>query len=451
MTGAQRAVARAAVRSPQQAWRSWCRFWFDPISPVTVALYRIVYGLLILVFVALLKPEVFTWFAENSPLPPTQAERFWGATPHWSVLFWFPQRPAVAAFFVVFTVFAVFLTIGLWTRFSALVVFLGLISIGHRDPLVLNSGDTLLRVMGFYLILAPAGAALSVDRLRAIARGNAPRQSALAPPWVQRLMQLQVCLVYASTVLLKVKGQAWPAGVALYYTSRLEEFHRFPVPFLAHNMLLVNLGTYWTLATETALAFLVWIPAVRVFVLLNGLLLHAGIEYSMNVPMFGFAMTATYILFCDIEGWWDRMRMRWPVRSFARVELLIDAGCAACRCEAQLALAVDIFQRTAVVDAGPRMDRPPALRLGSGRELRGSAALRWLAWHAPALWAAAPLLSLPGAYEVLRSAPVRAFLGLPRHGAATVAPPGGGAQREERTDAREPVLLDAGGVRDVAT
>jgi hypothetical protein len=114
-------------------------------------------------------------------------------------------------------------------------------------------------------------------------------------------MQLQVSLVYAVTVLLKMRGQTWPNGTALYYTGRLEEFQRFPLPFVQDSLLLINLLTYWTLATEVALAFLIWIPVLRPLVLLSGILLHAGIEYSMNVPLFGLTMVATYLLFIDVE------------------------------------------------------------------------------------------------------------------------------------------------------
>jgi hypothetical protein len=415
MTKHVRAIAHNALTPARQIWEAWCRFWFAPISPVTLGLYRILYGCCILIFVALLAPEIFTWFAADSMMRPASAEKFWGSTPHWSVLLWFPQRPAVAIFFAVFTVAALLLTIGLWTRFSALLVFLGLISIGHRNPLVLNGADVVLRVMGFYLVLAPAGAALSVDRLRAIARGEAGLKPDLVPAWTLRLMQLQISLIYASTVLLKLKGTIWPAGLAVYYTSRLEEFYRFPVPFLAHSMLLVNLATYWTLAVELGLAFAVWIPGLRTFALINGVLLHLGIEYSMNVPQFEYIMIVNLLLFCDVEAWWQWMRARWPLRTLARARLLVDGGCAACQREALLWLALEPCGRIEPRDIGPRAEAGlPVLVPPSGEPRAGVAAARWLAWRAPALWPLAPLLALPGVSGALRG-PARAFLGLPAH------------------------------------
>ena len=64
-----------------------------------------------------------------------------------------------------FLLFAVFLTVGFLSRFSSVAVFLCLVSIHQRNLFILNSGDTILRVTGFFLMFAPTGAAISVDRL----------------------------------------------------------------------------------------------------------------------------------------------------------------------------------------------------------------------------------------------------------------------------------------------
>ncbi|MGD9511678.1 MAG: HTTM domain-containing protein, partial [Geminicoccaceae bacterium] len=286
------------------------------------------------------------------------------------------------------------------------VVFVGLVSIGHRNPLILHGGDTLLRIIAFYLILAPAGAALSVDRLIGLARGTAPAQPPLAPPWAQRLLQLQVAFVYAMTVLLKLKGGAWVDGTALYYTSRLEEFHRFPMPFVADSMLLVNLLTYWTLATELSLAFLIWVPGLRKFVLINGVLLHLGIEYSMNVPLFAFTMIIAYITFVDVEGAWQWVLAQQPLRRLPRATLWVPAGCRPCAAAARVLLALDLFRRLepawepAPAGRGRRGGHSAAqlrVETADGRDRSGFAAYRWLAARLPLLWPLAPLCALPGA------------------------------------------------------
>ena len=55
---------------------------------------------------------------------------------------------------------------GQWTRLAAVVVFVGIVSLERRNPFVFNSGDGLLKVIAFYMMLAPSGASLSLDRWR---------------------------------------------------------------------------------------------------------------------------------------------------------------------------------------------------------------------------------------------------------------------------------------------
>lgn len=386
----------------QGPWQAWNRWWFEPVSTSPIALFRICYGALVLLFVALLVPDIQVFFGRGGPFTTEDATRFWGNVPDYSVLLWYPEPGAVAAFFVIFTLAACCLTIGLWTRISAVIVFVGLVSIGHRNPLILHGGDTLLRIMAFYLILAPAGAALSVDRLIGLARGTAPAQPPLAPPWAQRLLQLQVAFVYAMTVLLKLKGGAWVDGTALYYTSRLEEFHRFPMPFVADSMLLVNLLTYWTLATELSLAFLIWVPGLRKFVLLNGVLLHLGIEYSMNVPLFAFAMMISYLTFVDVDAVWQRMLAVAPLRRLPRATLWLPAGCRPCAAAARVLVALDILHRIDPASGPPSENRGStighlSLTTADSRHRSDLDACRWLAGRIPLLWPVAPLLGWTGA------------------------------------------------------
>lgn len=388
MTGEQVRAALQPLRSP---WHAWCRFWFAPISTVTIGLYRILFGLCVLQFVLLFAANAGDFFGTGAMLSPGTAQhqlwrggQFWGPEPHPSVLFWITSPLGVKLFFAALGVAALCLVVGFHSRISAIAVFVGLVSVGRANPLALNGGDVALRVSGFYLIFAPAGAALSVDRLLALARGAAPARPPLAPPWAQRLLQLQIALIYASTVLLKLKGHAWPDGTALYYTTRLEEFHRFPVPFLAHSMLLVNLATYWTLAVEISLAFLVWIPPLRAFVLLNGLLLHAGIEYSMNIPQFSAIMVISYVLYTDVEGWWQRMCARWPLRRLPHAQVYFAPADARALRGARLLRAFDLFNQLRF-DAVP-LDGPHAtLRLAPGETVCGATAAEWLRRRLPVL------------------------------------------------------------------
>ncbi len=69
-----------------------------------------------------------------------------------------------ALLFVVAAVAAVALLVGYRTWVASVVVWILLLSIQHRNPLVLGSGDDLLRMLLFWGMSLPLGAVWSVDR-----------------------------------------------------------------------------------------------------------------------------------------------------------------------------------------------------------------------------------------------------------------------------------------------
>jgi hypothetical protein len=186
------------------------------------------------------------------------------------------------------------------SRFSAVAVYLCLGSIQLRNGYILNSGDTLMLVSGFFLMFSPLGAAYSVDRWLRVRRGRAERSIPLCAPWAQRMLQIQTAVVYFSTFYWKSMGILWMNGTAVYYALHLEDFHRFPIPPL-HSLFVIKTLTWLTLLIEFALGVLIWFKELRYPVLLAGLCLHVGIEYAMNIPLFEWMIVATYVNFLDPE------------------------------------------------------------------------------------------------------------------------------------------------------
>ena len=171
--------------------------------------------------------------------PPGHPDADAGA---WGLLQLDSGPAAVTALYLLLLVGALCLVFGFKTRLAAVVVFVCLVSFARRDPWVLNSGDLLVIVLAFYLMLAPSGSSLSVDRwLGARPRfWEFPKRSL----WPLRLIQVQVSLVYFFAVWEKVRGETWNDVTAISYAFRIEDLERFPVPaFVTDSLLLVNLLT----------------------------------------------------------------------------------------------------------------------------------------------------------------------------------------------------------------
>jgi len=274
----------------------WDRFWFEPQETSSLALFRIAFGLVATFWTLSLLPNLFAFFGPNG-IVPTYPQAGPGA---WGVLAISNSEPFVAVVFVATLLASVALTAGLRTRWAAVVVYLGILAFQRRNPMVANSGDELIGNLALFCALAPSGVALSLDRWRA-APGRFWEFPARAP-WALRLIQIQISVVYLSSVWQKVEGELWRNGTAVSYALRITDVHRFATPdFVTHSLMLSELVTFGTLALEASLGILVWNRVARPWVLTMGIAMHVGIDLWILVGFFSFAMIVSYIAFIPAE------------------------------------------------------------------------------------------------------------------------------------------------------
>ena len=391
--------------------RAWNRWWFGPTAPGSLGLFRLVFGLLVLAYGLLLFPDRALWFSDRGILPSAQSDLYndWlGPAPRLDLLHGSVSDFWLTTFFVVFLLGALGLTLGLWTRLNSLIVFVCLASLHNRNSAIHNSGDMVMMVMAAYLLLSPAGAACSLDRLGRIFRGREGDAPPAIAPWAQRLMQLQVAAIYCTTSLSKLQGTRWRDGTAVYYPLHLPDSARFPVPW-SDQPWMTHILTWGTIAVELSLWTLIWAPRLRLWVLAAGVLLHIGIEYSLNIPLFSFLMIASYLVFVR-ESDWVNFRC-WMQKSLApsRLGLVYDGECDFCRSALLVVRFLDVFRLVTLLDyhKPEELAQAPGVKFGDadnaviavnpqGRQWAGFYAWRLLAWRLPALWLLAPLGYIPG-------------------------------------------------------
>ncbi len=292
---------------------AWNRFFFAKQSPIPIALFRIIYGVLVIATLILLRPDWLAWYGTHAwiSLQTMQTVESGRRLNLFTII---PQSDGwIDALFWVFLGSAMLLTIGFLTRANSVIVFLCLTSMQQRNLFILHGGDAFLRLAGFFLIFAPAGAALSCDRLLRIWRGKEDALIRPQRPWAQRMIQIQLSLLYFAAFCSKVKGPVWLHGTALYYVYHLDVLKRFPVPawFLRPTML--KLGSWSALALEFSLGVLIWVKDLRYILLVLGLLFHLTLEYSLNIPLFQWDVLSAYILFvdpADVSRAWNWIRVR---------------------------------------------------------------------------------------------------------------------------------------------
>jgi Vitamin K-dependent gamma-carboxylase len=391
------------LRSLFEAWNT---FFFAEQSPIPLALFRVFYALSVIATVSLLRLDWIAWYGPHAwvSLPTMHAVE---PGPRLSLFTVMPENEIwVHALFWFFLASAMSLTIGLLSRLNSVVVFLCLTSIQQRNLFITHGGDTFLRVAGFFLIFAPAGAALSIDRLIRIWRGKEDLQIRPCRPWAQRMIQFELALLYFVTFCWKAAGIPWVQGTALYYIYHLNELQRFPLPSWFLRPVMLKLETWFTLALEFSLGVLIWLRELRYILLATGLLFHLFLEYSVNVPMFQWDILSGYVLFIDaahLARGWNWIRGRAGAYLGEPVVVLYDGSSDRLRRVVNLLGAVDILGRLSIADlrdSRTRHDVSPdkvrgQLLIATASGLRhGLDGLKALAAVVPLLWPLSVMLMI---------------------------------------------------------
>jgi hypothetical protein len=288
-------------------------------------MYRIFFGLLVLAHLALISVDLDYWYSGAGLLQGNEARLVAGEL-RFSPLCYVQDPVSVRFFLAAVAAVAIAFVVGWRTRIMGILLYLGLLSLYHRNISSNCGPDQLMMITSFYMMLSPCGAALSLDAER-LARRRGTIADPLIVPWAQRLLQIQLALIYFASAAYKCNGATWLGGTAVHYILFNHEVGQFNMEWLARYPVLISILTLAALLVEFALAFLLWFRTSRRWIAVAGVLLHAGIVPLVNVPLFGEQMIALYLLFLDPDeldhlvgffdprAWLGRRRRQWDALS----------------------------------------------------------------------------------------------------------------------------------------
>jgi uncharacterized membrane protein YphA (DoxX/SURF4 family) len=260
------------------------RFLFKEVPATTLALLRVGTGIVCVVWSVMWLGDSMTWLGRLQSIPD-------------GVLGWWhpwPDAPirATQVMGAGLLVASVALTVGAYTRVAAWSAFALMLILQRYLIGSYNYGDLILRgILLLGLAIGPSGAYLSVDALRRGGGWQAPRVSI----WSLRFVQLHISLGYVLTVVLKLMGEHWPDGTAVWYAFNLVDLARFR---LADWVILPPIGaviTWLTMAVELSVGVGVWFDRTRRFALAAGILFHLGILLTMTIGLFSIVMLVSYL------------------------------------------------------------------------------------------------------------------------------------------------------------
>ncbi len=275
---------------------AWNAFFHASEPAYSIALFRILLGGLLLANGLLFRRDARLWVGPSGVLGDDHYRMLFGRSP-FTLFRYLPKADAwVDVVLGAHLVAALSVTAGAMTRSSAVVAWLTLASLHHRNPLVTYGADDVMRIMTFLLVFSRAGEVLSIDRWW---EGRTGQTIVPATAWCTRLMQLQVSIVYFQAFLCKFSGCTWLDGTAVYYAVEVPKYRRAHLPSIARNMTGARVLTWGTMAIECALGPLVWIRELRLPVVASAIAFHLGMEVFMNLHLFGSTMIVCLTLFLD--------------------------------------------------------------------------------------------------------------------------------------------------------
>jgi Vitamin K-dependent gamma-carboxylase len=271
---------------------SWDAFWFSPADPTLLGLLRILTGLMLLYTHAvwgLVLPDFFGgegWLSRR--LVGTLQEGSYTYSFWWLVSedgIW----PAYALSMVVLALF----TVGLWTRVTSILAFFVTVSYAYRVPAAMFGLDQINAMLTLYLAIGPSGAALSIDRWRAMRRGLTPGdrpEPSAGANLALRLINVHMCVIYFFAAISKLQGEAWWNGEAMWRAFANYEYQSLDMTWMAWHPRLLDFTTHVSVVWELSFCALIWRPRLKPFVLAGAVVLHVGIGACLGMWTFGLIM-----------------------------------------------------------------------------------------------------------------------------------------------------------------
>ena len=119
-----------------------------------------------------------------------------------------------------------------------------MLTLYHRNVSANGGPDAVPMLLSFYMMFCPSGAACSLDAKRA-AKKRGTVAEPLIVPWGVRLLQMQICLIYFQSCVIRAVGPLARRQPALRLVQ--SEFGMFNLEWLAQYPVLINMMTHGAL------------------------------------------------------------------------------------------------------------------------------------------------------------------------------------------------------------
>ncbi|PNW15498.1 hypothetical protein C1637_03490 [Chryseobacterium lactis] len=192
----------------------------------------------------------------------------------------------IYAYIILYILFCITLTVGLFSRFSAIVLLLLHIILFQSSNAYMYGVDYFKSIAMFYCAVFPVGSKLSLD-------ATLFKKKEFNPSPYRNLLKIHLSIVYFTSGLDKAFGVNWWNGESIWKSFHLPGFESYIIEnydVLSSYPILPTFIGISTMCIELLYPLFMWKKSMKAYWLILVLGLHMGIIIAMNLYFFGALM-----------------------------------------------------------------------------------------------------------------------------------------------------------------
>ena len=268
----------------------------------SLALFRIGLGIVIIADLIYRAFDLAAHYTDFGVLPRGALISEFMNTWQWSAHLINGERLFIEGLFLLAGIFAFLLAVGYKTRMSTVLSWLLLVSLHNRNPMVLQGGDEVLRMLLLWSCFLPLGARFSVDSAHLPTQKSHSVFSAGTAGYF-----IQIALIYIINALLKTGRQWLPDGTAVFYALSIDAFRTGFGAFLLLFPQALKIVSWAIRPWYFAGIFLLFLSfrnfGLRIFTIAAFMSMHILFGLSMVLGTFTPIMICAFLPFIPAKAW----------------------------------------------------------------------------------------------------------------------------------------------------
>ena len=294
---------KAVVVQLKSFIKGWDQFWFKPGDAFGLACFRSLFCLCLLVFYSIRFFDIRVFFYESGLMTAQSAKALHTMASPYVLNVILSSDILLYVCYLGLLACLLLMALGLGGRLAAIAAFVLHLVFIQRNPSLVYQADTLAVFWLFYLMFAKGGGELNwvnyfmSRRKKGLVSDRRPAAS-LWNTTAVRLVQVQLCVVYAFSAFAKLEGDPfWRDGSVFASAGFFYDMAVVDYSYFLNWPVLSALAVCFIIVFELYFPVLVWAGKWRPLVLSLGVLLHAVLALCLGLWFFSLFMLCAYVLF----------------------------------------------------------------------------------------------------------------------------------------------------------